>query len=92
MTFSTKEIVELSMALLMLITLIGILYRSIFKAKGIGVRIIQFTCIAFFIPSLIILSLEKILTGETIATLMGGITGYVLSSIGNYDNKNESKD
>jgi hypothetical protein len=38
------------------------------------------------------LSIEGILKGETVATLMGGLAGYVLSGISNYDsNKSDSE-
>lgn len=82
-----KETTEILMGLIMLVTIIGLLYRAIFKLKGLGARVIQFTCICFTLPCIVILSLEKILTGETVATLLGGLVGYVLSGISNYDKK-----
>lgn len=83
----TTIILELAMALIMLILLIGILYRTIKHEKGIGARVIQFLCIGFLIPTIIILAIENILGSETVGTLLGGIAGYVLSGISNYDSK-----
>lgn len=57
------------------------------KVGGIGARSIQFICVILIIPCIIILSLEDILKGETVATIIGGLIGYVLSGISNYDNK-----
>jgi hypothetical protein len=102
MCISIKEIIEIIMAIT-IPTVIGLVfYRSNKAGKkntentsekqysgGIGARIIQFTTIALLIPCLIILSLEDILKGETIATIIGGLIGYVLSGISNYDNKNK---
>jgi len=87
MLTSIKDIIEIIMGLIMALTISGLLFRAIVKQKGIGARIIQFTCIAFTLPTIIILSLEKVLTGETVATLLGGLVGYVLSGISNYDKK-----
>ena len=83
---TTKEWIEILMSLIMALVLIGILIRAIFLKKGIGARVIQFTCISFLIPAIIILSIEGILKGETVGTLLGGLAGYVLSGISNFDN------
>lgn len=55
------------------------------KVGGFGARIIQLTCVTLIIPTVIILSLENIIKGETVATIIGGLIGYVLSGISNYD-------
>ncbi len=89
---TTKEFIEISMAIIMAISILGIFIRSLIQKKGIGARAIQFVCICFLIPSIIILSIEGILKGETVATLIGGLAGYVLSGISNYDsNKSDSE-
>lgn len=59
------------------------------KVGGLGARTIQLTCVALIIPALIILSLENIIKGETVATIIGGLIGYVLSGISNYDKNGE---
>src|SRR5687768_12789561 len=94
---STKDCIEVTMGFIMAGVLLFIFIRSflninsstttkegkIYKGKvgGIGARVIQFTCISLIIPCIIILALEKILQGETIATILGGLVGYVLSGI-----------
>jgi len=94
---STKDIIEIMMGCIMLAVIIGVLIRSLRKTgiagkpSGIGARVIQFTCVSLIIPGIIILGIEDILKGETIATIIGGLIGYVLSGVGNYestDNKN----
>lgn len=59
------------------------------KVGGIGARIIQFACVTLIIPCIVILGIEKVLQGETIATIIGGLIGYVLSGISNYDRNKE---
>lgn len=83
--FDSKFYLEICMAFIMIISLLGVLYRTIKKGKGLGARVIQFTCICFIIPAIIILATRDILKGETVATLIGGLVGYVLSGISNYD-------
>lgn len=89
---TTKEGIEIFMGIIMAIVILGILIRSIFYKKGIGARTIQFVSISFLIPAIIILAMEKVLSGETVGTLLGGIAGYVLSGISNYDNPLKNKD
>src|ERR1700689_1043228 len=59
--------------------------------KGIGARIIQLCVVVLIFPTILILGLEKVLTGETLGTLLGGVMGYVLSGIGDYKPKTEGK-
>jgi len=89
---TTKEWIEILMAVIMALVLIGILLRALILKKGIGARVIQFTCISFLIPTIIILSMEGVLIGETVGTLLGGVAGYVLSGISNYDNPLKDKE
>ncbi|MCX4151979.1 MULTISPECIES: hypothetical protein [Paraburkholderia] len=53
--------------------------------KSIGARVIQLTAVVMLIPVILILALEKILDGATLGTLIGGIVGYLLSGISEYD-------
>lgn len=63
MLTSIKDIIEIIMGLIMALTISGLLFRAIVKQKRIEVIIIQLTCIAFTLPTIIILSVEKVLTG-----------------------------
>ena len=89
---TTKELIEIIMASIMALVLIGLFLRTMIQKKGIGARIIQFTSIAFLIPTIVILSIEGILPGATVGTLLGGLAGYVLSGISNFDNRNSNND
>ncbi len=84
-SFSTTAAIELLMTLIMLASLVVLiihLYGN--KDRIISARIIQFACICLLIPTIVILSLEKILSGETTATLLAGIAGYILAGIKDY--------
>lgn len=89
---TTKEIIELIMASIMALVLVGLFLRTMIQKKGIGARIIQFTCVSLIIPTIIILSMEDIIPGSTVGTLLGGLAGYVLSGISNFDNQNANND
>ena len=52
--------------------------------RGIGARAIQFLAVAMLIPAILILALENILDSSTVGTLIGALTGYLLSGIGDY--------
>jgi hypothetical protein len=85
MNESVKNITEIGLLILMAIGLIGILIR-IFKRDamgkpGITTRSIQFLGVSLLIPTILLLGLESILSGETIATLVGAMAGYLLSGI-----------
>ena len=77
-----KEILEIIAGVTIIVGLVGILWERCCKNKGIGVRVIQFLTVVFLLPIILILALEGVLEGETVATLLGAIVGYVLSGIG----------
>jgi len=83
-----KDNIEYAMVGIMLAGLILMFHNRLKvgsgnKSKGIGLRFIQYTVLIFAFPIIIILALESIISGEATATLIGTITGYTLSSIGN---------
>jgi hypothetical protein len=53
--------------------------------RGIGVRVIQLTAVVLLFPLILILGLEKVLDSSVMGTLIGGLVGYLLSGIGDYD-------
>ncbi len=77
----TKEIIELIAAAAIPIGLLGLFHNRYKLERSIGVRSIQFSAVVFVIPTILILALEGILNTEVIATLLGTIIGYTLSSI-----------
>ena len=63
----------------------AIMAQRIILKKSIGARIIQLSAVVMLIPVILILGLEKIFEGATLGTLIGGIVGYLLSGISEYD-------
>ncbi|KUZ24671.1 hypothetical protein WI32_33130 [Burkholderia ubonensis] len=59
-------------------------HRFVMK-KMIGARVIQLVAVVMLIPVILILALERILDGATLGTLIGGIVGYLLSGISEFD-------
>lgn len=56
-------------------------YRIWTKSQGFSVHTIQFTTVMLIIPALVIFSLEDVLEKQTLATLIGGLVGYLLSGV-----------
>jgi hypothetical protein len=73
----------------MLVGVIGALWSlkraKTLKGSAIGPRHIQFVSVCLIVPTILILGLEKVLTSETTATLIGGLAGYLLSGLGTYE-------
>ncbi|WP_462266731.1 hypothetical protein [Mucilaginibacter sp.] len=86
-----KQYIELIMAATIPLALLLIMFRTVYRNKGIGARTVQFVSILSLIPAIIILAIEEILKGETVATLLGGLAGYVLSGVGGYDGGDNDK-
>lgn len=86
---SLPAIVEILASLVMLGSVFGAFWslrRAQTKAEtAIGSRHIQFVSVCLIVPTILILGLEKVLTSETSATLIGGLAGYLLSGIGKYE-------
>ena len=85
--------VELLASAVMLGSVIGALWSlkraKTLKGSGIGPRHIQFVSVCLIVPTILILGLEKVLTNETTATLIGGLAGYLLSGIGKWEPRKE---
>jgi hypothetical protein len=84
-TLSVKDAVELIAAGMLPLAYVGFMWHRIAGKKSIGARAIQFMAVVTLLPVIVILALEKVLDGQTIGTLIGGLTGYLLSGISNYD-------
>lgn len=82
-------LVEIFASFVMLVSVVGAFWslkRARTKAgTAIGPRHIQFVSVCLIVPTILILGLEKVLTSETSATLIGGLAGYLLSGIGKYE-------
>ncbi len=77
-----KLAIEIVACLIMLGGVAGIFIERIWQQRGIGIRIVQFLALVLILPMLLILALEKILSGQTAAALFGVVIGYVLAGIG----------
>lgn len=69
------------------LTIIGLIANRIVTQKAIGVRAIQFLAVATFIPGVLVVTLEKIIDGSTVAALFGALIGYLLSNISEFDRR-----
>jgi hypothetical protein len=61
-----------------------IFFERISSGRGLGARSIQFITVATIIPVILILGLEGILDKNVLGTIIGGLIGYLLSGVGNY--------
>ena len=82
---STKDIVILVAVGVMALGPILLWIERLHSGRGIGARAIQFCAVVMIIPVILILSLVDILSKETSATLIGALTGYLLSGVGSFD-------
>ena len=92
---SLPWVVEMFASGVMLASVIGVLWIVIrtyaFTGYSIGPRHIQFVSVCLIVPTILILGLEKVLTSETTATLIGGLAGYLLSNIGKHEPEKNGK-
>lgn len=82
---TVKEYIELIAALMLPLGFIGFMWHRIATKKAIGVRAVQFIAVVFLLPIILILGMEKLLDGQTLAALIGGLIGYLLSGLSNFD-------
>jgi hypothetical protein len=74
-----RYVVEI-VAVLIMVGGVGGIFYGVFKGTiTLSSRTIQFLAIAFVIPAILILSMERTLGNEATAALLGMIVGYVLS-------------
>ncbi len=86
---STREIVEIIVAALMPLGLVAIMWHRIATGMGLGVRVIQLLGVVLGLPAIVVLGLENVLEGQTVAALIAGILGYLLSGISQFDTDGE---
>ena len=61
-----------------------VIVNRIKTGAGISARAIQFLTVGMLIPLILIAALEKVLEPSNVSTLIGALTGYVLSGIGEF--------
>lgn len=77
-----KGIVEILAALLMLIGLLAVVWHRVKQERGLTGISLQFVSVIFVFPTILILGLEGVIKGETAATLIGALAGYLFSEFG----------
>ena len=60
----------------------GIFYGALKGTLTLNFRTIQFLAIAFLVPAVIVLAMERTIGSEVTSALIGIIIGYVLSVLG----------
>ena len=77
-----RYVVEV-VAVLLMVGGVGGIFYGVFKGTiTLSFRTIQFLAIAFVVPAILIMSLERTIGNEATAALIGTIVGYALSGIG----------
>jgi hypothetical protein len=86
--------IEIIAALTMLLVSAGIMCNRCLRdknggVKGIGVRVIQLMALSAILPVTLILALEKVLDGGSVATIIGTLVGYLFAHISNFDKQSD---
>lgn len=87
-----KCALEIVAGVIMVAGVTGLFVERTWRKRGIGVRVIQLLTVILVLPIILILSLEGILKGETVATLLGAVIGYILSGIGKDESHKKTND
>ncbi|PYS40623.1 MAG: hypothetical protein DMF71_12905 [Acidobacteria bacterium] len=77
-----KAWIEIAALILAVLCAMGVLLNKQAREKGIGPRTLQGLIVSIVGPVILILGLEKVLTAETIAALVGAMIGYVMPKPG----------
>jgi hypothetical protein len=86
----TVNWISTALVIFMFISLIAVFVERGITKKGVGARTIQIIGVLLIIPMIGILSLQGVLEKQTTATLIGALTGYLLSGVGNYEPSSKS--
>jgi hypothetical protein len=89
-----KSTIEIIVACGIVVAPIALLIDRFAGDRGIGARAIQFLAVAMLIPTIVLLALEQRIEAATVGTLVGALTGYLLSGLGEFrsDSKRERPD
>jgi hypothetical protein len=85
--WTVTGIIEIGCITIMVLITIEVMIHRIVLRKGLGARAIQFLSVGYIVPTILILALEKIMSAEPTAALLGVLSGYLLSDIGKYQPK-----
>jgi hypothetical protein len=76
-----KDLIEGAALAVMLIGTIGVVVSRVTTGKGIGYRVLQWLGIVILPPTVLILALEKILSGEITGALIAALVGFATSEL-----------
>jgi hypothetical protein len=79
------SVVELIFAFMVPIGFIGVMSHRLYTKKSLTVRAIQYTAVVMIIPTIVVLAMENAFQDNVVGTLVGGLLGYLLSGLSNYD-------
>jgi len=85
MEHETINWISQALVIFMFASLIIVFAERIYSKKGTGARTIQLVGVLLIFPLIGILALQGILEKQTTATLIGALTGYLLSGVGSYE-------
>ena len=77
----TKNVIEFAAIAVMFIGTIGVVANRIVTKKGIGYRVLQWLGIVILPPVVLILALEKILSGEMTGALIAALVGFATNEL-----------
>jgi hypothetical protein len=77
----TKNTIELLAVGVMVLGTAGVVANRVVTKKGIGYRVLQWLGIVILPPVILILALEKILSGEIVGALIASLVGFVANEI-----------
>jgi hypothetical protein len=82
---NAREWVEIVAVSTLPLSLVGLLFNRWSSQKGLGVRAIQMLAVAMFMPTIIVLSMERLIDGSAVAALVGAVVGYLFANISEFD-------
>lgn len=88
---TTKNWITIALVIFMFLSLVAVFVERLISKKGVGARTIQIIGVLLIVPLIGILSLYEVLEKQTTATLIGALTGYLLSGVGSYKPSKKSE-
>lgn len=82
-----KTIIEVVCAYVILATPILVVLERIKIGKSYSARSVQFVAVATLVPAIVILASRGVLNAESTGTILGALTGYLLSRVGEYQGR-----
>lgn len=81
------ELIEIILGAAIFAVPVLVVLQRLFAGKGIGVRSIQFVAVATVVPAVVILAMQGLMQGETVAAILAGLVGYLLGNVSKFDDR-----